>query len=202
MKFSLKPHQLLAEWLPGFAVLAILFLDHLYNAPGFSQPVLDALPKSEALGALVAVLCLGAVPFALGQILDAARNVLEWLPGLFKKPLPDLAEKWEIKWEKIMELDAEALHTWDDYWFSYYRFDANMAVGLTVILILNCFSVVHFARGWWIGFAVTTLVLAVDAFGLRCEIKGILDRARRHHRSVAASAQSRGDDAADEDQAG
>jgi hypothetical protein len=182
MKFSLKPHQLLAHWMPGFIVLAVFFLDDLYNGFGRFDRLIKAVTHTpsastgpDALDKVIVALAFFAVAFGLGQFLDATRNLLEWgVDGL---------KKHKIRWEAIMEMERDRLDIWDDYYFSYYVFDANLALGLAVLLILQVFAVLHVARFCWIGFVVMLVVLTLDAFGLRCEIKGILDMPQHHHKN-------------------
>jgi hypothetical protein len=178
MRFSLKPHQLLAHWMPGFIVLAVFFLDDLYNGSGRFDRLIKAVTHSQtasnpdALDKAIVMLAFIAVAFAVGQFLDAARNLMEW--GV------DRLRSHKVQWDQIMEMERDRLEVWDDYYFSYYVFDANLALGLAVLLIFQMCSLLHLARFCWIGFAVMMMVLAFDALGLRCEIKGILDATQRH----------------------
>ena len=182
MKFSLKPHQLLAHWMPGFIVLAVFFLDDLYNGFGRFDRLIKAVTHTQsgftapdALDKAIVALAFFAIAFGLGQFLDASRNLIEWgVDGL---------KKHKIRWEGIMEMERDRLEIWDDYYFSYYVFDANLALGLAVLLILQVFAVLHVARFCWIGFVVMLVVLALDAFGLRCEIKGILDTSQHRYKN-------------------
>ena len=196
MKFSLKPHQLLAHWMPGFIVLAVVFLDDLYNGSGRFDRLVKAIAYTpngsnpsmpDLLDKAVIMLAFVAVAFALGQFFDAARNLLEWVA--------DMPEKFKIKWEKIMEMERERLEIWDDYYFSYYVFDANLAFGLAMLLTLQYFSILHLVSFCWIALIVVMGVLALDAFGLRCEIKEILDRGQQplsHPRRRSASSATQG----------
>jgi hypothetical protein len=181
MRFSLKPHQLLAHWMPGFVVLAVFFLDDLYNGSGRFDRLIKAVTHTpsgagpaqpDTLDKAIVMVAFIAVAFALGQFLDAARNLMEW--GV------DRLRKHKIQWDQIMEMERDRLEVWDDYYFSYYVFDANLALGLAVLLIFQWCSLLHVARFCSIGFAVMMIVLAFDAVGLRCEIKGILDATPRH----------------------
>jgi len=71
MNFSLKPHPLVAQWVPGFMVLSF-FLSVIYFQDG------SALVKTlNEVGTPVCVLILVVMGFVVGQFLDASRDVLE-----------------------------------------------------------------------------------------------------------------------------
>jgi hypothetical protein len=79
MGFSLKPHQLVAHWVPGVVVIAILFLADLKNQSHLFKHITDAL------GAPVTVLALAVMAFAIGigLFLDDIRNLAEEFAGRF-----------------------------------------------------------------------------------------------------------------------
>ncbi len=149
MNFSLKPHQLVAHWVPGFILL--ILIPALY--PGISEKVNQLLPTGDALRGFVwAVLA-----FVLGQLLDAVRNLLE-----------NVWDRWsKVNWAFFIRSEDALVERLRTSWFRYYVFDHNLALSLL------CFSIVrlvsrHFLE-FLIGF-VATCIFVADAYSLRKEI--------------------------------
>src|SRR5207249_3970827 len=69
MNFSLRPHQLVAHWVPGFVLLLTVQLWR----PAMYCKLLGQLPSDRAALTLVWIVS----AFVLGQLLDSLRDLLE-----------------------------------------------------------------------------------------------------------------------------
>ena len=160
MGFSLKPHQLVAHWVPGVVVIAILFLADLKNEFHLFKHVTDAL------GAPVTVLALAVMAFAIGLFLDDIRNLAEEFTGRF-------CPKYTIKWDFIWKFSKENLQRLEDYYFTYYVFDFNMACALFISLLAVEFLPIfpqHLPCWILVIIGIATFVFALDCHFLRKEI--------------------------------
>ena len=157
MNFSLKPHQLVAHWVPGFLLLMVIAVLH----PSASEGVKALLPHSDALSGFV----LAVLAFAIGQLLDAVRDLCE-----------NIWDRWDkVDWDFFFEAKPEQIEKLDGSYFTYYVFNSNL------VLPLLYFSLGRLISGHYAQFA---LALAADAFFIvdaRCLRKEIArhTRARR-----------------------
>lgn len=172
MNFSLKPHQLVAHWVPGFVVLTMWLLADVHYAKLHPYYTARWSEINAELGSGLSLLLAAIVPFVIGQALDALRNLIEGL----------LDWRQKIDWLAEFKLDEKNLNLFENTYFTYYVFSANLCLGLTLDLLLISF--LRFPRDHWILFIVPTLVGIVlfpcDAISLRGEIKQILDKAAKH----------------------
>jgi len=173
MNFSLKPHQLVAHWVPGFVVLTMWLLADIHYANTHSNYIAywSKITKITTLvGSGFSVLLAAIVPFVLGQVLDALRNWNE--DRLDRRP------ESEIKWTAQFKLAEPQLNLFEDSYFTYYVFSANLCIGLVLgfLLTLSIFPLDH-----WILYSVPVCVGIVlffrDAKSLRGEIRDILNEA-------------------------
>lgn len=143
------------------------------------------------------------VPFLIGQFLDSLRNwgedvadrkltnqrnilkrLVKWL--FIKKSKPDLDEESRIPWEKLKSLAKEPLVVFEDYYFSYYVFSANLWIGLTVGFLLITLSGRFPCDNAWLfvlPVAAGLVVFIHDARSLREEIREFLNDAGEKFKS-------------------
>jgi hypothetical protein len=177
MNFAFRGHQLIAHWIPGFVLVCLLYVCDRHYRFGYFTTIVASLttqpPKPEDMAGFFEksfiVLAFVAVVFVIGQFIDALRDILETVVAcLFKA---------EIKWKKIAKMNSDERQAWDDYFFSYYVFSANMAIG-AIPVVAGC-SLCSVLRGkhWivaFISFSVMTVVFAWDALILRPDVRDIL----------------------------
>ena len=94
MNFSLKPHQLVAHWVPGFVFLLLVPVLH----PDLYARLKTLLPSEQASRGLIWVV----MAFVSGQLIDCIRNAL--------------FERWrdkrqEVNWDFFFSGDARRLET-------------------------------------------------------------------------------------------
>jgi hypothetical protein len=159
MPFTLKPHQLVAHWIPGFVALAVVLLADLKSSHSHFQQIVEAIGKPSA------GLAFAVAAFAVGQFLDAFRNIIEELIG-------KISPKHAINWDFIWEFNNEKLERMDDFYFTYYVFDFNLALALVIgfateFLPIFCW---HLPRCmiWCVFLAI--IVFVVDGLCLRRDI--------------------------------
>jgi hypothetical protein len=166
MNFSLKPHPLIAHWVPGVVVLVTALLAWR----DWSVSKVLATFAGDASRATVSVLVLSVVAFVIGEILDSFRNCRE-----------DHAVNWDFFFEETSEEKVERLN---NYYFTYYVLEKNLKSAINLALLIfvgwacwklwsgNLFSYPQ------IGWAVPLFLLAVfaifilhkDSESLRVEI--------------------------------
>jgi len=156
MPFSLKPHQLVAQWVPGSVLLVIIFL--------FArQDGMRHVMQLEQIGG-TAIVLLGAVTggFVAGLLLDAIRDILEW--GLC------MVSAWKIDWGYIMRAETEKLQRFEDYYFTYYVFSFNLFIALVIAEIIEHYSAITIpcSLGWAV--ALIQLFALANGITLRVEI--------------------------------
>lgn len=149
MNFSLKPHQLVAHWVPGFVLLIVFPVLH----PSIFDKVKPSLPSGDVLRGLVwAVLA-----FVLGQFLDAIRNLLE-----------NVWDHWSnVEWAFFFHGEDARVEKLRTSYFTYYVFDHNLALTLLYFSIVRLGSR-HFLDGFLV--LVATCIFVADAYLLRKEI--------------------------------
>jgi hypothetical protein len=150
---SFSPRQLAAHWVPGFALLGILFLADKQNG----HPCLNQF--GEDWQAAIALVVIAAAGFIGGNLLDAIRDlldeVLDHLPGC------------EIKWEFILEAPADRVQRMDDFYFVPYVLSANMVLGLLIGGLADLFFPLRFPLWAWLLGLLSALVFVQDAWRLR-----------------------------------
>lgn len=177
MNFSLKPHQLVAHWVPGFVVLTMWLLADVHYANTHSNYIAQWFKINKLVGSGFGVLLVAIVPFIVGQVLDALRNWNEDRLYKIEKKL-----KSEIKWAAEFKLNETELNLFENTYFTYHVFSANLCIGLTLGLVstilLGIFPCDH-----WILFTMPVLMGIIlffrDARSLRAEIRDILDEAAK-----------------------
>lgn len=169
MNFSLKPHPLIAHWVPGFVVSLIIFLWGPRLCLESMASNWNAINEKFQifLGGLIAVV----VPFVVGQVLDSIRDLIEG----------KLDDYCKIKWEFIRKMDVNDLKKFEEYYFTYYVFNSNLVIGIGLIVLPTLILTFIFSRfsllalGVLLLALVAALILFCDAFQLRHEIKEYIE---------------------------
>jgi len=161
MNFAPKVGPLVAELLSGFTALLLayfLFPRHPIQLP------------ADQSGLIVAAFTL--VAWLLGTFIDALRN-------LVIEHILDLIPPLKIKWEFFIHGAQEKVAKVEEYFFSFYRIDMDMALALSLFLtvsrhVLSAFvqqSVGYYSpQVGWILWSVA-LIFFLDALSLRYEVK-------------------------------
>ena len=172
MNFSLKPHQLVAHWVPGFVVLTMWLLADVHHANTHPNFIAHWSKINTLVGSSFRVLLAAIVPFVIGQVLDALRNLIEeWLD-----------KKEEIKWLAEFKLNETELNLFENTYFTYYVFSANLCIGLALgLLLILCLCIFPCDHALLFITAVLAgiVLFFFDAKSLRGEIKKILDEAAK-----------------------
>ena len=185
MNFSLKPHQLVAHWVPGFVVLTMWLLADVHYAnlhSSGSHPYVALWTKINMLighgfGVVLAV----TVPFVVGQFLDSLRN--------WGEDFRDRKPESEIKWKMLKKLTKDEIAIFEDYYFVYYVFSANLWIGLLIALIgffvtifFGVFPFDHYCL-FAVPVAIGIIVFFRDARSLRAEIREFLNDVETNHKN-------------------
>jgi hypothetical protein len=150
MSFSLRPHQLVAHWVPGFMSLLALQLWH----PAVYERALASLPSDRV--ALTLVWIVSAVRG--WTTADSLRDLLECFWDRWSEP---------VNWDFFFKADRAKVDQLDDFYFTYYVFNANLVLPLLAFCLVAAGSG-HYLLGVAIVLAVGILVC--DARSLRKEI--------------------------------
>jgi hypothetical protein len=168
MNFSLKPHPLVAHWVPGFTVAIVLALGYC----GWDVRDLLAVPSGSGPAATISIFVVTILAFVLGEVIDSFRDVLESL----------LDKLDEVHWDFFFWCTGEEQTNLEESYFTWYAFNANLALGLIAALLLLgvCTLVGVVPRPTGLGVRTATVVVALslasvfvlakDAMVLRKEI--------------------------------
>ena len=161
MPFSLNLRSLLAHWIPGFLLLAVLCFGDFQNHP-------DQISNfAEKLGSAGMLFGIAVGSFLAGLFLDALRNVFieEFLCGKIKSG-------WGLEWDCIFRFKESNLKRLEEFYFLYYVVDTNLVLALIIALptslILGVFPCL--SRGATISLIIAGLVFAADAIFLKKEM--------------------------------
>jgi len=175
MNFVPKAGPLVAEILSGSVLLILGYFAIAYGES--APPILHENPATAiSLFALMAWL--------LGSIVDAVRNLLE---ELWDRRAP-------IRWDFFFHGQSDEIANLDQYFFSFYMADADLAIAIILYLVLGkSFLTQVLGRRadfpWmvYIILLIVALVFARDARSLRHEIKEYIDvsEKRRAQKSEA-----------------
>jgi hypothetical protein len=172
MNFSLKQYPLISHWVPGFFVVLIISLSAYKWGP---EDQMEAFKGLTGLPVFFSGLAFVVIPFLMGQFLDAIRDLLE----------NRLDRKSPINWDFFIEGDKDKLESFQEYYFIFYVFDWNLALGiiLSIILFFSLWLLyfVHDPPWKWlfVGLVVAAVGLFVfiwNAMSLRGEIKKYIDK--------------------------
>ncbi len=90
MNFSLRPHPLVAHWVPGF--LFVVIIEFCYDNLQSQLPRM--LSPSSTTNSAFNILAVVVIAFVVGQVFDAFRDVAE---NLLDKYLKKKAH-WKVYW--------------------------------------------------------------------------------------------------------
>lgn len=170
MNFPFKDYPLIGHWVPGFVVVLIISLsvytwglgDLAEAAEGFTQ-----------ISVFFSGLAFIVIPFVVGQFLDSIRDLLI-------EYIWDRDPKRRVNWDFFCYGGTDKLKNLEQYYFIYYVFNWNLALGIIVSIILFfflwCLSFIQLPPCEWIflGLGIATFGLLVfiwDAVNLRDEIR-------------------------------
>ena len=164
MNFSLKPNPLIAVWLPGFTTLCALILF------GYHDEMSSYLNQSLSSG-IVAALSFVAIVFGfvVGELLDSVRDLVE---HLCDRLFPRIA----INWDFFVSGEKQKVENLEEWFFTYYELDANLALGILTVLCLPCLSSVVIASWIRLLLIVLFLIFSLSAILMRGEVKKEIDR--------------------------
>jgi hypothetical protein len=142
---ALRPTPLLGHWVPGLIVTALSML----WVRGPDGALLISKVASFHSTTLI-VLTLAVLSYAVGELLDSLRDLAEdlvdWEP---KEHIPwqrlAAALSWlgvaPLRWEFLVTADERHRANFEEWYFTYYLLDGNLAIGLLILA---------FVPWWWL----------------------------------------------------
>jgi len=153
MNFSLKPHPLIAHWVPGMVVLMPLVLSHFNWS--YNNFIKDCAGTGSAATVTILLLSVGA--FLIGEVLDSARDsfieiLLDWVGRRWPRseehdyPVVRYIRPIELNWGYFSPetLDPGKAETFNDYYWTYYVLNMNLDLALLssmILRLLGCVTV-------------------------------------------------------------
>ncbi len=132
MNFSLRPHPLIAHWVPGVVVVVTALLAW----SDWSVINVLAVFAGDAPKAAISVLVLSVFAFVIGEVLDSCRNC---------------REDNEVNWDFFFDSDKEKVKRLDEYYFTYYVLNKNLASAIALAWVIFIVHPPEWAR-WMILF--------------------------------------------------
>lgn len=175
MNLSLKPHPLIAHWVPGFVLLLMILL----SAFDWRYESLIARIPSELHSASLIIFALAVLAFVSGQFLDAVRN------GLIEECWDYCEEKRQIQqlnWGFFFDGDEAQLKHLHEHYFTWYVANLNLSLAIVFGGAVSLVLALYRNYPWHLILPVTIGIVAVivifmrDASGLRKEIKDNINR--------------------------
>lgn len=130
MDLSMKPSPVIAIWLPGFSLIMFVLLS-LYE---WSFTALVKNPGFDAVGLTLSGIVVLIIAFVLGQLLDAIRDAI--LENFLFERL------WPVRWEFFFEGPVDKINNLDEWYYTWYEFDANIVVAILVAIVLGIFNLI------------------------------------------------------------
>jgi hypothetical protein len=130
MNLSLRPHPLIAHWVPG----VVLVVTALLAYSRWSVSTTLAMFAGDASKATVSVLVLSIAAFVVGEILDAVRDCVA-----------DENVNWDFFFDEPSEEKVERLN---NYYFTYFVLERNLSSALAVSLLIFVVHPPEWAH-WW-----------------------------------------------------
>ncbi len=172
MNFSLKPHPLIAHWIPGTIVVASAAL--AWNDWNVSTAL--ALFAGDASRATISILALSVAAFVLGEIIDAFR---------------DFREKDDVNWNFFFDASEEEIKRLNESYFTYYVLGRNLVWALLIALAFfiwhppawaswNTLSGDHPTWRTWSRFVLAVIAALGAAWILNKDSKGLRDEIKTH----------------------
>jgi hypothetical protein len=145
----------------------------------------EAFEQLICLSVFLSGLAFVVIAFVVGQFLDAIRDLLEgfWECAFIQKLNWKFTKK--IDWKYFFTEDEDKLKNFEAYYWIYYAFDWNLAIGIILSILFLFFL-------WWLSFiqtpgcralcvasvvaAVGLLVFIGNAISLRREISEFMPK--------------------------
>jgi hypothetical protein len=155
MSFPLKPLQLVAQWVPGaFFIVAILPAFYDWS---WSKTMEDLAKSPTSISPAVSLPAFAIAAFVIGQVFDSLR---------------DIFENDNINWDFFFGGETEKLRKLEDYYFTYYIFNVNLAIALSVAMLVWILAghFCDFSLLIWFLVILSLVILIWDACLLRKHI--------------------------------
>ncbi|MGD1046719.1 MAG: SET domain-containing protein-lysine N-methyltransferase [Bacteroidota bacterium] len=165
MNLSLKPHPLVAQWVPGFTLLCVIFF------VAYLRCHILFLTVFNELGAPLSIFVAAVIGFVIGQLLDATRDILE---DVWDEKYPPA-----INWRFFFDGDSTKLKNLEEWYFTWYSLDANIAIALILFIPSNILLMIN-PELRMVGILVMSIVIISfviffrDASILRANIKSYI----------------------------
>jgi hypothetical protein len=159
MKFALNPHVLMAHWVPGFLVVMAV-RSVLLNV----SPLGDCLMGRDNSGEATAILSIVVFAFLIGELLDAARDLI----------LENILDKFQpLRWSFFSSEDTNKVENFKTSYYTYYVFDWNVSMALLVVAAL---AISYSAPTWtYVVLAISLVIFVSNAIRLRGEMKPLME---------------------------
>ncbi len=114
-------------------------------------------------GGAIAVLSIVVGAFLVGELLDAARDLI----------LEHILDKFQpLKWSFFSSEDMNKIENFKTSYFTYYVFDWNISMALLVVAVL---AILNSAPAWiYVVLAIPFVIFVFNAIRLRGEMKPLM----------------------------
>jgi hypothetical protein len=176
MNLNLKPHPLVAHWIPGITLCSIILFS-VFNW-NYKCLIISIAPSTQGLA--FSVFLLTIVSFIIGEALDAFRNSI--IEGCLDKK-----KKNKIKWDFFCMGEKDEINNIDEWYFTWYAFSVNMCSAIlfgSLVSLSLFFAQVSYINIKWPFWSIIIFMIMIFLFGLFCfdaknlrkEIKVSIDR--------------------------
>ncbi len=171
MNFSLKPHPLIAHWVPGgLVVVAVLMA---WN--DWSVSTVLALFAGDASKATISIIVLSVAAFVIGEIFDSLR---------------DGRESDDVNWDFFYDASEDEIKRLNESYFTYYVLDKNLVCAISVAWVFfawhppawACWNTLSCHPSCCTGlcFLAVTAIVGITIWILVRDSKLIRDEIKRH----------------------
>jgi hypothetical protein len=173
-----KPQPVIAEILPGFALLTVLAEAYLYGQhKPFREQVSLLIGSGTGIAALGGAFTLLASWIA-GTLLDTIGNGAEEL----------LDRYWhEVNWHCLVDGERERVERINQWFFAYYLLDRNYLFAMVLVCLAGILQWITLPWQLWVVLGVGIPVVAFDALSLREEIRHLMVKCKRGSKDEASS---------------
>ncbi len=175
MDFALKPHPLMAHWVPGFASVSVALLSHFdWNYDSLAEGL---APTDHR--AIFNAFVLAVTAFVIGEILDSLRDICEWGVDYF------CGQLFPEDWGQILStLSEQQRRIFEEHYFTYYVCGANLALASFLVFISGLVQQFHISWLSWVSLiipyrvhffvACAMVILWADALLIRREMQRVI----------------------------
>lgn len=168
MNFSLKPHPLVAHWVPGMVILMLVVLSYF----NWDYDYFTNICAKNVSVASVTILLLTVVAFLSGEFLDTIRD--SFIESRF-----DHFEAKRVEWKYFAYAPREEVDQLCDFYFTYYVLNMNLSLSLFVSLLLGLCGIIsppHCLYPWifWPIVILAIMIFAYDGIIIREEMAEII----------------------------